>query len=365
MSFENGRVSFRIYSLSRDLPEDYVERFARHSAPPLETSKAGKASGWVTGRHLLDRDIREETAHHAGFLRLALLEVDRKIPPSLLKTECRMEELAVIRAEGKQFLSRKEKSEIKKSVQERLLPEMPPRLKGIPFVCRTEGHSLYASALSINDSDLFCTRFVNSMGFNAIPCAPDRLLEIHGHSHPEKWKPIPFSSSVGNEANEVCPGREFLTWLLFLFDARGGLIDLDGIGRVGILVEGPLTFYREGSGVHETALKAGEPIRSPETTTCLKNGKLLKKVKLTVAQEDEHWQFSIDGDEFVFRNVKLPDIEQDLDAMSQFEERIDKLDRLRDIFFGLYNFFAVRRCNPDKWQREIHEIREWVQSRPK
>jgi len=312
---------------------------------------------------MLDRDIREETAHYAGCLRMALLEIDRKIPASLLKAECQMEELAVMEAEGKQFLGRKERSEIKESVRDRLLPEMPPQLKDTPFIYQPGGNTLYASALSVNKCDLLCTRFVNTMGFNMTPCAPDRLIELHNHPDPRSWNPASFSPRIADEAMEVNPGREFLTWLLFVFDARGGYVDLEKMGRVALMLEGPLTFYHEGSGAFETVLKAGEPIRSPEATTALMSGKQLRKAKLTVALNDEPWEFGIDADEFVFRSVKLPDVEKDLDYVSRFQERVRRLDELRDIFFGLYDHYLNIRCNSELWGKEKKAVRDWVAGR--
>lgn len=365
MAFENGRVSFRIYSLPRPLPEDYIERFARHSAPPVKNCTGGNTSGWVTGRHLLDRDIKADTAHYAGFLRLSLLEVEKKIPASLLKAECQMEELAVMEAEDKQFLSRKERSEIKEAVTDRLLPDMPPQLKDTPLVYQPGGNTLYASALSTKNSDLLCTRFVNTMGYNITPCAPDRLIQLNNHPDPRSWGPASFSPNIPDEAVEIAPGREFLTWLLFNFDARRGYIDVEKLGRVALLIEGPLTFYHEGSGAFETVLKAGEPVRSPEATTCLLSGKQLKKAKMTLALNDEPWEFGIDGDEFVFRSVKLPEVEKDLDYLSRFQERIRHLDQLRDIFFGLYNAYLDIRCSSELWRSEKQEIRNWVANRAK
>lgn len=363
MAFENGRVGFRIYSLPRPLPEDYIQRFARHAAPPIESCSGGDTSGWVTGRHLLDRDIREETAHYAGYLRMSLLQIDKKIPPSLLKAECQMEELAYMEAEGCQFLNRKERSEIKQAVRDRLLPEMPPQLNEIPFIYAPGGHTLYAGALANAKSDHFCARFLNTMGYNITPCAPDLLVDLLGHGDPRSWRPASFSPRIPDEAVELHPGREFLTWLLFSFDARGGNIDTEKAGRIAMLMEGPLTFYHEGGGAYETILKAGEPIGSPETSTCLMSGKQLKKAKLTLASEGEPWEFGIDGDEFVFRSVKMPEIERDLDSASRFAERIGRVDQLRDIFFALYDHFLGIRADSDIWRKEKRAMRKWVEER--
>ncbi len=363
MAFENGRISFRIFSLPRVLPADYIERFARHCAPPLENCTGGNTSGWVTGRHMLDRDIREETAHYAGYLRMALLELEKKVPPSLLKAECQMEELAVMEAEGRQFLNRKERSEIRKQVHERLLPEMPPQIKDIPFIHMPGGKTLYASALSVGKSDLFCTRFLNTMGYNITPAAPDRLADILGLPGTDGWRGSSFSPKIDDEAFEADPGSEFMTWLLYSYDACNAAVDHSELGRIELMIEGPLKFYHEGKGAHETVLKSGEPIGSPEATICLLNGKKLQQAKITLVQNGEPWEFGLDSNEFVLRNMLMPEIDKDLDYASRFEERMRRLDQFRDIFFGLYGQFLKMRSNTEAWRKEKLAMRAWVSKR--
>ena len=100
MPFESGSVSFRMMELPRAIPKNFAEKFAAHRAGPLDAVGAGEQRGWVTGRHLLDSKITEDSAMHAGWVRLALRQAERKVPAALLKAECRMEELATMAAEG-------------------------------------------------------------------------------------------------------------------------------------------------------------------------------------------------------------------------------------------------------------------------
>lgn len=363
MPFENGRISFRIFSMPRDLPTDYIERFARHCAPPIESCSGGNTSGWVSGRHMLDRDIREETVNYAGHLRMALLEIEKKIPPSLLKAECQMEELAVMEAEDKQFLNRKERSEIRKEVYERLLPEMPPQMKDIPFIHTPGSRTLYAAAISTGKCDLICSRFLSTMGYNITPCAPDRLLEMLSSSDFRGWRGASFSPRIEDEAFEPDPGSEFMTWLLYIFDACEARVQHPQLGQIDIMLEGPLKFYHEGKGAHETMLKSGETIRSPEATISLMSGKKLKQAKITLAVNGDPWEFALDSDAFVFRNMLLPEVDKDLDYASRFDERIRRLDQFREIFLSLYGHFLKIRGSVEQWGKEKSAMRAWVSKR--
>lgn len=80
MGFESGAISFRAFYLPGGMPEDFVARFARHAAPPVDRLGRDPVSGWVTGRHLLDRFIEEDTAIVAGYPRLTLMKAEKKIP---------------------------------------------------------------------------------------------------------------------------------------------------------------------------------------------------------------------------------------------------------------------------------------------
>ena len=85
----------------RKPPADLLEKFAAHAAPPLKTMSTEPVQGWVGGRHLMDLPITEQNAYFGGHLRLILMKAERKVPTSLLRAECVMEEVAHMQAENK------------------------------------------------------------------------------------------------------------------------------------------------------------------------------------------------------------------------------------------------------------------------
>lgn len=362
MGFESGRISYRIFFAPRTLPDDAVEQFAQHAAPAINGSGNGHYKGWVTGRHLLDRHIDAHTAFYGGHLRLALLNAERKIPTALLRAECTMEELALMASNDSTQLTRKQKIEIKKSVMDRLQPNMPPQLKGIPFVYDDNSLTVYAGALPVTQMDLFSVYFTHTLGYTLVPCLPDTLAMQRKRVDVRDWWPTSFSPKVADDEVDVQPGRDFLTWLWYLGEARGATVTLPGIGDVSILLQGPLTFILEGDGAHEIVLRKGEPLYSAETKACLLAGKKLRRAKLTLAQGEETWEVTFDGDEFTFRGLRLPDTER-LDPISRFQERMILLDRFREMFFALYDIYIEERNEPAAWKETTRQMREWVQTR--
>src|SRR5690242_11162172 len=108
-----------MFYVPRGLPDDAVQKFAKHAAPPIESLGDGEINGWVSGRHLLDRKINRDNAYYGGFLRLTLMQAERKIPEPLLRAESKMEEIAQLQASGEERLTQATRSDIRRSVTAR------------------------------------------------------------------------------------------------------------------------------------------------------------------------------------------------------------------------------------------------------
>jgi len=363
MSFESGSVSFRMFYVPRPLPDDARERFDRHAAPPLKSLGSESLQGWVGGRHLLDLPITDENAYYGGHLRLTLMKAERKVPQSLLRAECMLEEVAQMQVEGKPFLDRKTRSNIRKEVLHRLLPQMPPTLKGVPFVYDERAGILYATATTDSQLDAFVVNFQTTTGIDLIPVFADTAAAKRRQVNVRDWTRTSFSPEVADEEMDDTPGLDFLTWLWFASEARGGLFKSKDHGDIGVALEGPLLCTRAGEGAHEMALRKGLPTVSAEAKTALLSGKKLRRAKLMLALPDEAWSCSFDTQTFVIRSLKLPDPKEMLDPASRFQERILKIGLFRDLLFEVFDRFLNDRCDPKKWIAAKKEIHQWVTAR--
>ena len=144
------------------------------------------------------------------------------MPASLVRAESMLEEFAHMRAERKPFVDRKTRGDIRKQVMARLLPTMPPTLKGIPFVYDERASVLYAGATSENQTDAFRLNFRNAAGPDPIPLTAVTAAIQLGTSVAD-WGKTSFSPEVPDSAMDETPGLDFLTWLWFASEARGGI----------------------------------------------------------------------------------------------------------------------------------------------
>ena len=361
MGFESGSIGFRAFYLPQSLPEDHVTRFAKQAAPPLESLGRESISGWVTGRHLLDRHITETTAYHAGYLRLALMKAERKVPAPLLRAECMMAELAELEAAGGEYLRREERARIRKEVTERLLPDMPPHLMGIPIVCGRGDDKLYAGALSDKQVDALTHLFRAAVGITLAPVTPETAALHRKRTSVADVAPTSFSRDCPKDEVMHSIGMDFLTWLWFFSETRGGGLKT-GRGEFHIALEGPLTFVMEGAGAHEARLRNGLPLISNEAKTALASGKKLSRARIILVRDDQEWSAELDAHAFVFRGVKLPKGGQ-VDAVSRFQDRMLWLDMFLEAVLSYYDLFIDERLDPKRWQATVNDICGWSEER--
>jgi len=362
MSFESGLIGFRMCYAPKGLPDDAVDRFARHAAPPLKSLGTAPAIGWVGGRHLFDLPITDDNARFGGYLRLSLLKAERKVPASLLRAEAFLEELALMKAEKKPFLERKVRSDIRKQVMARLLPQMPPTLRAIPFVHDDRGGVVYVGAASEQQMDAFRVHFLAATGVDIVPVNTETAAAKRRGAKTRQWAPASFSPDAADGEMENEPGRDFLTWIWFASEERSGIFESSEHGRIAVALEGPLVLERPGDGAHVIALREGAPTVSAEAQTALMAGKKLRRAKLTLGRGDDTWAASVDADSFAFR-VKLPEPKEVLDPASRFQERIQKLGEFREMFFELFDQFLDDRCDEKNWAKARKKIHQWAASR--
>lgn len=365
MPFESGSISFSMFHLAGRLPADAASRFAARAAPPLSSLGAEEIRGWVGGRHLLDLPITEENAFFAGHLRLTFLRAERKAPASLVKAQCLIEELAAQRAEGRPFLRRQQRAEIRRSVIERMLPEMPPQLRALPLVLAPDSPLLLAPAMSETQRDLLCVEFYKTVGMKLTPAGPETLARERRRANPDDWNGCSFSPEIPDGEADAGPGRQFLTWLWFAAEEREGRAS-DADGEFAFLLDGPLVFQREGEGAHETLVRRGAPMISAEAKACLLAGKTLRSARLVLARGDREWRAAFDAERFAIRGLRLPEdrtAPRSWDPATRFQERMAAVGEFIAMLLALYDRFVDERSEPRRWKTTQREMQAWVAGR--
>lgn len=359
MHIENGN-SLRLFYLQQELDATAtVDAFARYAAPSIGSLGNDPISGWVTGRYLFDRELTADNCVFGSYVYAVLMKAERRIPSSLLRTHCRMEEDIECRARDVGVLPRAVRAEIKQRVRESLLPSMPPTLNSIPAVVDLRNGLLVSGAITDKQVDALSPAFKEAVGTYPIALTPETAALRRKQINANDLDPVNFSpdQSVVNGSAQTL-GMDFLTWLWFAWEKDGGLGALPDGRTFGVMLEGPLVLYHEGQGAFEVVIRKGTPINSREASTALHCGKKLRRAKLVVGIGDDIMSATLDSD-FVFRSIRIPKGEQ-IDAAGQFVERMFFLETFWSVCLTLFDRFLNLRSDPIQWDRTLTEMKQWI-----
>jgi len=363
MSFDKGPMTFRVCRLMDDLPEDVLDRFAELCAPALDQIRDEPVIGWVSGRHLLETRIDSETSQLGNFYHLCLRQAERKIPAPLMNAECKMAELAAMAAKGVDHLKRQEKQEIKQEIKERMLPNMPPQLSGIPVSVDLAEKLVYVGATTERQLDLFLDFFRKATGVEPVPVTPDFLAQEILGTDATEIPALNISPELPDDAQGGSIGENFLTWLWYFQEERGGVLPPSRLGEFALMIDGPLVLAAEGGGALESAIRKGTPTISAEAKAALMVGKKLRSAKVLLARgKGEEWSVTMDAREFVFRSLKVPEGEA-MEAVSIFEDRMTNLNIFLCVIRALFQLYLKEMTDPAKAADYQAKAKEWVKNR--
>jgi recombination associated protein RdgC len=346
MPFESGSLTTTIFSLPEKLPDNYLELFHAAKAGMLDHVTDEPQIGWVSGRHLLETAINEETAICGGHFYFYMRTAERKIPASLLKAICRREELVYMKANETFSVPSKVRREIKETAIEQNMMKMPPSISGIPAVVDSTTNTLYLGASSTKQVDEFIGLFYKTVNIEPIQMNVESIMQLNGLGAEHDLPNVMFSEKSDHE---TVPERDFLTWLWFYSEHEAGHLTHEQYGDFAIIIEAPLTlaFASEAKGAAETMLKKGDrPLHSAEAKAALSVGKKLKKAKFTLARGEDIWSGTFDAEKFCFSGLSVPEGDE-MELHSRFAERILNLDIFRLIMEDYFKKFVETIKHPD------------------
>ena len=363
MAFDTGTMTFRVFEVEGGIDDSSISGFASCAVPPIDTLLSDPIDGWVGPRHLLDREITEETVLFGNYLHLGTVKAERKVPASLLRAECKMQEIEQMRMRDVRFLNKRERASIRKAVQDALLPTMPPTLTGTPCVVRLTDGFCAAQAMTDKRLDAFLAQFKRATGSSLVQWTPElAALRLRGVAA-ETLTPACFAPESSTDV-KTSPGlgSEFLTWLWYVSDINAGLMPTTGKAQYALSLEGPLVFVVDGDGARTASLRDGNPLESAEAKTSLFSGKKLRSAKLNLAQDDQLWTCTLDALDFSFRALKLPKGDG-ATPEEIFQDRMEFLKEFLDVFWDLFGVFLKIRADGRKWLKEQKAVQDWVSAR--
>lgn len=163
-------------------------------------------------------------------------------------------------------------------------------------------------------------------------------------------------------------GQEFLAWLWFKSEERGGSVDVPGRGDVLVVFEKHMLLeYGEGDA-SEKVICRGLQTELREARAGLGLAKKPEQARLRLAYGDYEFGVTLSAAIFEFRNIRLPKTVDAADEGKDGEslegrvlERIALFEQLTALVGDLFHMFINIRAS-HVWNEELVKIRAWIES---
>ncbi|MDK2973495.1 MAG: hypothetical protein PWP23_3250 [Candidatus Sumerlaeota bacterium] len=146
-------------------------------------------------------------------------------------------------------------------------------------------------------------------------------------------------------------GPDFLTWLAAR-GQEGSLPAIPSEPELSVEVKGPMLFEAAHGEATKVTLAGDEAATAPEVDAALKVGKRLRRAKFEFSVVDATWAFTLDGETFDIKSVKLP-VPKIADENEYLKMRVQALQHLTRLIEELFEAFLVTRLEPSAWKEEV------------
>ncbi|MCB2184761.1 MAG: hypothetical protein KQH63_22270 [Desulfobulbaceae bacterium] len=162
-------------------------------------------------------------------------------------------------------------------------------------------------------------------------------------------------------------GQEFLTWLWYKSEERGGTVSLSGTGDIQLIFEKHMLLeYGEGEAFEKIVCQ-GLQAELNEARTGLRMGKKLEQARIHLIQGDYEWHMTLKASMMEFRSVKPPKTMASSEESDELEavegrllDRIALLETATATVDRLFSMFLEVRMSKGEWQQELTRIRNWI-----
>ena len=162
-------------------------------------------------------------------------------------------------------------------------------------------------------------------------------------------------------------GQEFLTWLWWKSEERGGSVALDGHGDILVAFEKHMLLEAGEGESAERLICSGLQAELKEARTGLALGKNLEQARILLTHDAYEYNLTLTGSTMEFRSVRLPKTAASEDKPDNRAEELEGVMLERIFLFAtltrlvqaLFRMFLKMRVG-DRWPEEAAKIRAWI-----
>lgn len=182
MSFLKTSTSFTRFRITDPVPKslwaEVLDRLRRNSFTDIDELPEERSSGWTAFEDMLDTTWTASPVEKGVYLAFCLRLDTRRVPPAVIKKHLALalkQEEAHNREQGRKFVSRDRKKELKEQVMLRLRMRFLPIPAEFQVVWNTAESTLYFASTQQKMLDLFEELFIRTFELHIVPLSPYEL----------------------------------------------------------------------------------------------------------------------------------------------------------------------------------------------
>lgn len=177
LSASVGMTRYRI--VEEDIPSslwhEVEDRLKRNAFRDIDGSAEERSFGWVSFDNMLDPEFALCPPEKGPYLTFTLRLDTRRIPPAVLKKHVAVamnQAMQAMREQGKKFLTKEQKAEIRDQVELRLRARTLPIPACFDVIWDTNRQRVYIASTQSKLTELFEELFTHTFGLHLEPLTP-------------------------------------------------------------------------------------------------------------------------------------------------------------------------------------------------
>ena len=182
MSFLKTSTSFTRFRITDPAPKtlwaEIPDRLRRNSFTDIDELPEERSFGWTSFEDMLDTTWELNPVEKGAYLAFCLRLDTRRVPPGVIKKHLALalkREEAHNREQGRKFISRERKKELREQVMLRLRMRFLPIPAEFHVVWNTAESIVYFASIQQKMLDLFEDLFIRTFDLHLVPLSPYEL----------------------------------------------------------------------------------------------------------------------------------------------------------------------------------------------
>lgn len=331
----------------------------------IDESAESQADGWVSFDDYLDTTWQAGPPQIGAYIAFSLRVDTRRIPAGVARKHLMLalkREKAENEKNGKKFISRERRKELKELVQISLRRRFLPVPSEFNVIWNTANNEIWFASTQEKVIELFVQRFLATFELHIEQLTPPALaLSMLGDAAEEKI----HSTDTPDESPNGMLGQDFLTWLWFQSDVAPSFFRTDDghsflvALRKRVAVTGFVGMDRETASV---AASDADSFLS-EARLGLHRGKKVASALICLMKDDFGFDVSVKAADFSLNSLKTPKIDKsdrDDDPDALFLEKVFLIETAVTLLDSLYRQFLGLRLDEGKWKKTTDEMMKWM-----